>query len=591
MSRLFVAILAFFASSYAMAETKSTVQYHISITNPQTHYASVSVTAKAGSDGVLHFSMPVWTPGSYLVREFARNMENIKATCGGQPIAVQHVSKNSWMVSNCKNQEVTFSYDLYAFELSVRTSFIDAAQAFLHNTSVFVMVEEYKNQPGTVAMQYPAEWKQCSSSMGMLDGKYQFADYDELGDSPIEIGNHELLSFEVRGIPHQVAMVGLNNADPAKFTADLKKMCETMTNIVDAHPCNNYLFIVQHVEAGGGGLEHKNSCTVMMPRWNYIDAGKYQSFLGLCAHEYFHLWNVKRIRPVELGPFDYLHENHTRQLWVAEGITSYYDELALLRAGLVGKSEFLNTLETYINALENRPGSKVQTLAESSFDAWIKEYRPNENSKNTSISYYSKGLVVAALLDAQLSTLTKGEKHLDDLMRLLYQRFYIEKKRGFTEAEFISAASEIARIGMQSFFDQYVYSLQVPDYKGIFGSTGLLVTLSTQTSRSTGLSTALENGRTVVKSVTRNSPAWVCGINVNDELIAVNGARISNNTEEIIRQIGNPGILTFIVNRAGIVSEITMNMVPTEISNISLDLPAKPEPELETILSKWLGTH
>jgi predicted metalloprotease with PDZ domain len=355
---------------------------------------------------------------------------------------------------------------------------------------------------------------------------------------------------------------------------------------VGVHPSKEYLFIVQNVEAGGGGLEHLNSTVVVMSRLNWKDEAKYKSFLGLCAHEYFHLWNVKRIRPVELGPFNYHEENYTEQLWVAEGVTSYYDELAMMRAGFVKPAQFLATLESYVNDLENRPGSRVQTLAQSSHDAWIKEYRPNENSKNTSISYYAKGLVVAALLDAKISTATQGKKNLDDLMRLLWKRYYTEKQRGFTVAEFEAAAAEVAGTDLKAFFDKHVRSLGTPEYQGIFSEAGLTVNIKTDQRQISGMTTSAENGKTVVKFVESNTPAWNSGVNVNDELIALNGFRINNDADDLLKKLSFPGTSRLLISRGGIVREIDFVFSTTGRYSLSLGFEKdKKSPALE----KWLG--
>jgi predicted metalloprotease with PDZ domain len=340
------------------------------------------------------------------------------------------------------------------------------------------------------------------------------------------------------------------------------------------------------VEAGGGGLEHLNSTVVVMNRLNWKDESKYKSFLGLCAHEYFHLWNVKRIRPVELGPFNYEAENYTEQLWVAEGVTSYYDELAMLRAGFVKPAQFLATLESYVNDLENRPGSKIQTLAQSSHDAWIKEYRPNENSKNTAISYYAKGLVVAALLDAKISSSSNGKKNLDDLMRLLWNRFYIEKKRGFSPAEFESAASEVAGIDLKPFFDKHVRSLETPDYREIFSDAGLTVNIKTEKRHVSGMTTALENGKTIVKFTENGTPAWNAGVNVNDELIAINGFRINNDADELLKKLSYPVPAKLMVSRAGIVKELDFKFSLTGRFALSLGFE---KDKATPALLKWLG--
>lgn len=589
MRNLFVTLLICFVPAITMAKNKPTLAYHVSIPLPQTHYAEVSISISDVTTADLHFKMPVWTPGSYFIREFEKSVEGASATVDGHSVKIERPDKNTWKISGTKNKNVQFSYRVYAFEASVRTSFIDADGAFLHNTSLLMYPEELLRTAGTLNLKLPESWKNVSTTLESDNaGNYIFSDYDELADSPIEAGNHEILEFTVMDVPHRVAMVGLNNCDSKKFTEDLKKMCETMAGIIGEHPCKQYLFIVKNVETGGGGLEHANSCTVMMGRWNWTDEKKYKGFLGLCAHEYFHLWNVKRLRPVELGPFNYSAENYTDLLWVAEGITSYYDELAMLRAGLTDREGFTEVLEGYINRLENRPGSKVLSLAQSSRDAWVKEYRPNENTANTAISYYSKGLVVAALLDAHICRLSKGEKNLDDLLRLLYKRYYKELNRGFTPEEFTKAASEIAGADLSSFFEKHVYTTETPDYGKILSSAGLNVDAEISDAYKLGITTAIDNGKTIIKEVTAQSTAWFGGLNVGDELISLNGTRVNNDADKILDIIGQPGIITAVISRSGIVREITMNAIPLKTVNYILsvnDSPGQYTPALE----KWLG--
>ena len=589
MRKYFMILLLSFVTEIGMAKTA--LHYTLTITAPQTHYASVQIEVLDVDKDSLTFSMPVWTPGSYLVREFGKSVENVRITVDGKPASFSHISKNQWRVNQTKGKHVTFQYDVYAYEFSVRTSFIDASHAFLHNTSIFMQVEAYADQPGTLSLNFPDTWKTVSTTLPETrNNSYTFSNYDDLGDSPIEIGNHEEYEFTAYGVKHKVAMVGRNNCDIPKFLSDLVLTCETMSSIIQEHPCSTYLFIVQNVEAGGGGLEHANSCTVMMPRWNWSDPNKYKSFLGLCAHEYFHLWNVKRLRPIELGPFDYNAENYTSQLWVAEGITSYYDELSLLRMGLVTQQEFLNTLAGYMSDLANRPGVEVQSLSESSHDAWIKEYRPNENSKNTSISYYAKGLIVAALLDIEICTATAGNKNLDDLMQYLYQEYYKKQHRGFTEAEFQSAATSIAGKNLDSFFKAMVYTPGNIDYAAFFSNTTVPFSEKSARVYTSGATTALDNGKTVVKFLLRGSSFYNQGINVNDEIIAINGIRVQNNIEQLLEQQGNPAKIDVLVSRSGLVLSIPVAMEshPSK-TTYSFPLQKLSKDSSTEVLEKWLG--
>jgi predicted metalloprotease with PDZ domain len=352
-----------------------------------------------------------------------------------------------------------------------------------------------------------------------------------------------------------------------------------MAKVVNDHPCKRYTFIVQNVENGGGGLEHKNSTVLMMSRWAYTDAARYKGFLGLVAHEYFHLWNVKRIRPAELGPFNYRQENYTDLLWLAEGITSYYDEIALMRAGIVTRKEFLGTMAGYVNAHENRMGARVATISEMSHDAWIKEYRPNENSKNSTYSYYSKGVIVGFLFDAWIAASTNGSKHLDDVMQYLWRTHYKNKAlgeegAGITEKDFLNAVKTVilsgkgnpdAGKGSEFTFDQFakqlLHSTEIPDYSGLMKAAGIDIKITESQSKKFGLTCELSSGRTVVKGIHAHPTAtgFQLGVNVNDELIALNGVRIENNIDDLFLKLGEPKELTLVVNRAGLLREIKGN--------------------------------
>ena len=556
------------------------LNYKISILHPQTHYAKISIELKASTDD-LHFTMPSWTPGSYLMREFAKSVDRVKASINGISIPLTKTAKGTWTVSGVRSKKVLLEYDLYAFELSVRTSFIDADQAFLHNTSVFMLVEECKNETGQLVLDYPSAWKEVSTSLDTMNGAYVFENYDELADAPIQIGNQTIFHFEVAGVPHEVAMVGPSNADEKKLSRDMQRMCQIMTDVIGEHPCKKYVFIVHNVESGGGGLEHKNSCTVMMPRWSYTDLKKYHSFLGLVAHEYFHLWNVKRIRPAALGPFDYANENHTNLLWVGEGITSYYDEMSLYLFGYYDKQTYLDKLAGYIERVENQPGSQLQSLSESSWDAWIKAYRSNENSANTGISYYTKGLVIAMLLDAEIIHATRGKKNLDDLMRYLYAEYAIKKDRGFTDQEFNEAVQKVCGKNMKSFMNEYVYDTKTPEYKETMKKISIQLNQKYQNKKILGLRTNLENGKTIVKYINSKSCSYLGGINVKDELISINGIAVKDNADDVLQALDDKNTaLTVMVVRSGLLKEIRMDYHPLNYQDWSFIKPK------ETPLSK-----
>jgi predicted metalloprotease with PDZ domain len=510
------------------------VRYSLRMSKPETHYFEVEMELSNFKSATLDIKMPVWAPGSYLVREFASKVNLVRAKdAQGKSLEVTKVDKNTWRIQTNKASKVVVNYEVYAFELTVRTSFLDQTHGYVNGTSVFMYVDQFKHLPGKLTVIPHASFKKVATSLsreteGLAADNahfFKFSDYDELADCPIEIGNHLEFSFTASGIPHHVAMYGEGNFDVEKLKYDMAKIVEACTNVYGQNPNKEYWFIIHNTTSGGGGLEHTTSTTLNVNRWTYTGS-KYLGFLSLVAHEYFHLWNVKRIRPIELGPFDYDKENYTTLLWVMEGFTSYYDELILRRAGYYTEDEYINTLFSSINSVENQPGTRVQPVAHSSFDAWIKAYRPNENSYNSTISYYSKGQVLAALFDAMIVANSKGKRSLDDLMRRLYDEYFVRLKRGFTESEFKKELESLTGAKLDDFYAKYIHGTDVIDYDGILSKVGVNVRNAGRSEPVFGSSVSEENGKLVVKRVTSGSAAERAGLSVHDEIIAFNGFRV-----------------------------------------------------------------
>jgi len=621
-------------SADAKKNTAPRVHYNINISDPKSHYADVTLRLEELTPGAVEIYMPVWTPGSYLVREFAKNVESVSARGlsleeskmvfaeeplnFGTALSPKKLDKNTWRLTIPKNVAAAeFHYRVYCFELSVRTSFIDEDQALLNMASVLMTVKGSEHLGGDLSIDFPVRWFNHASALEFSEElylaekeyteselrsllkrrDYTYPNFDDLVDAPLQLGNFPVFKFDVNGVPHEVAMVGRNNADLNKLRDDMQLMCRTMAKVVNDHPCKRYTFIVQNVEAGGGGLEHKNSTVLMMSRWGYTDAARDKGFLGLVAHEYFHLWNVKRIRPAELGPFNYRQENYTDLLWLAEGITSYYDEIALMRAGIVTRKELLSTMAGYVNAHENRMGARVATISEMSHDAWIKEYRPNENSKNSTYSYYSKGVIVGFLFDAWIAAQTGGSKHLDDVMQYLWRTHYKNKAlgeegKGITEKEFIDAVKTVivngqgsakpglvTKMSFDQFAQQLLHSTDIPDYNALLKEVGIETKFTESQSKKFGLTCELSNGKTLVKGIHAHPMAagFQLGVNVNDELIAINGVRIENNIDDLFLKLGEPKEITLLVNRGGLLRECngTFSQYPEYKYEFSLPLASK----------------
>ncbi len=502
------------------------ISYTISTAEPHTHYAEVSLTVSNYTKEYIDFKLPVWAPGSYLIREFPRFVEDFKASYSRSDLKSEKITKNTWRVYTNNQSSVTVSYKVYCNELSVRTSFVDDSHAYFNGTSVFMYVDELKQKEGTIKIIPHSNFKKIATSL-KSKGKntFSFINYDYLVDAPIEIGNHEEFEFKAGGTKHRVAIYGKGNYNIDTLKRDMAKVCQSATDIFGENPNKEYLFIVHNLTVGSGGLEHINSTTLQVNR-NTYEGGKYKGFLNLVAHEYFHLWNVKRIRPEALGPFDYEKENYTHLLWVMEGFTSYYQELILYRAGIYSKEDLVNKMRSKISYIENSVGNKVQSVTESSFDAWIKAYRPHENSANTTISYYSKGATLALMLEFEIINNTKGEKCLDDVMKYLYEEYAKKKKRGFTDKEFQDAVELIAGKKLDNFFQEKVFKPGEVDYKTRFNYVGYDFNKETVVKEDASLGARFSGNR--ITSLRRGGNAYDGGLNVNDYVLTIDGKKVKD---------------------------------------------------------------
>ena len=584
---VFSILLLLSISLYSFAQD---IHYKVSFPAPQTHYAKVEIEVSnlPKDKESIDFVMPVWAPGSYLIREFAKGVESVTSDS-----PIKKTSKNVWQVQTEGKSSVQIMYDVYGFEHSVRTSFIDASHAALIPTSVFMYVDGMKDEKATLEIEKPSYWKTISTSLKNKDGKeniFDIPNYDILADSPIEIGNQEVLEFEAAGVKHYVVMAGQGNYDKNRITKDMAKIVEAATKVWGENPAEDYKFIVHNSKHGGGGLEHLNSTSLVVNRMSYGTESGYLGFLGLVAHEYFHLWNVKRLRPFALTNYDYTQEQNTNLLWIFEGFTSYYDELLLTRAGFVGENGYLNTLSGNISAAENKKGRHIQPVTEASFDAWIKAYRPNENSGNTTVSYYGQGSVYAAMLDLMIIEATDAEKNLDDVMRYLYNEYYKKQKRGFTDAEFQAAVGKIAGKPFPSFFENVVYGTQMPDYATYLGYAGLKLIISENKSKATlGIRTRESGNNLTVSNTERDGAAYKQGLNVDDEIIAADDFRVTSTGElsEILQYKNVGDEVKLLIARDGLLQTLTIKLEADTTKGFRIEKIDNPSKKQQKVYQKW----
>lgn len=577
------------------ARSQVKVGFEVSFKEPQAHYVEMEMTISGLAKDYVDVKMPVWAPGSYLVREFAKSVEDFSATAGGKPVKFEKVRKNAWRVYSAKSNSIKIKYRVYGFEVSVRTPFIDESHAFLSSTGIFMYPDGLLKLPSTVKVIPFKGWSKVSTGLEPVAGQaftYTASDFDVLFDSPIEVGNQEVFDFMASGVKHEVAMYGGGNYDKERLKVDMAKVIEQATAIYGENPNKHYTFIVHNFERGGGGLEHLNSTVLGASRNAYNTPEGYLGFLNLVAHEYFHLWNVKRMRPVALGPFDYDNENYTTSLWVAEGFTSYYENKLMLRAGFIDPKTFVDGLVTAVASVTNTPGAKVQSAAESSYDAWIKGYRPNENSNNTGVSYYSKGEVVGLLMDLEIAQATKGTKSLDDVMKAMYLQGKA-LKRGYTDAEFKAMVEKVSGKSFTDFWAKYVNGTHPVEYDKYFGYAGISVKNQNEGNSIPyiGVASKKTEGRIIISAISRNSAAWVDGLNVNDEVISVDGVGVEAALERMpVITSKKPGeVVTVKVRRDGIEKDIKLTLKASPNIKLAAEIQGN-APESQVLVRKgWMG--
>lgn len=513
------------------------INYTVSMPRPHTHLFEVeaSLRYRGAAPAALDLLMPVWTPGSYLVREFERHVQEFDARDGsGRTLNWAKTNKNTWRVETAGAREVRVRYRVYANELSVRTSDLNDRHAFWNNANLLMYPDGMLGAPATVKVEPYGDW-QIAAVLPAVAGAantYRAGNFDVLYDSPFLVGKFKTLSFEVRGVPHRIVIDGEGNYEPERLRRDAQRIVETEAEMMGEMPHRDYTFFLLLGPARGGGLEHLNSAAIIQRRFGFGTQSELLDFYSdLISHEYFHLWNVKRIRPEPLGPFDYTRENYTRLLWVAEGVTSYYEDRFLQRAGLMNDRQYLQLMAREMQKLQETPGRLLQSLEEASFDAWVEYYRQDEQTINSAVSYYDKGAVVGLLLDLEIRRRSDGARSLDDVMRALYND-YFKKGRNYTPADFQREAERAAGASLEEFFRRYVRGREELDYDAALGWAGLrLDTASDAAGRPAptvadlGATLEEKDERLTVKNVPSGTAAYEQGLSAADQIVAVDGYR------------------------------------------------------------------
>ena len=530
------------------------IRYSIVPKQPAAHLFEVTVTVADPDPSGQRFMLPVWIPGSYMVREFARNIVTLRAVNeAGRKVRVEKTDKQTWQAAPV-NGPLTLRYEVYAWDMSVRAAHLDDTTGFFNGTSVFLAAVGHEDAPCLVDIQKPAgpayrSWRVATAlpeargtkSYGF--GEYSAQNYDELADHPVTLGEFALATFKAHGVPHDIVIAGRVVAlDMARLAADLKRICEAQIALFEPKskkaPVDRYVFMTQAVSDGYGGLEHRASTALICNRTDLPVEGRpqttegYRTYLGLCSHEYFHTWNVKRIKPAAFAPYDLTRENYTSLLWLFEGFTSYYDDLILVRTGLISPEEYFALLGKVVGGVMRGSGRLKQTVAESSFDAWVKYYRQDENAPNAIVSYYTKGSLVALAFDLTIRAQTSNRKSLDDVMRLLWQRFgrdfYRGKPVGVAEDEVGAIFAEATGAELGALFEQAVRSTRDLPLETLLEPFGIsLAPERDKNTRPTLGARVRGGGDCTLAAVHDGSAAQKAGLSAGDVLVAIDGLRVT----------------------------------------------------------------
>jgi predicted metalloprotease with PDZ domain len=572
------------------------ITYILRFPAPATHYVEVEAQVPTERREHIELMLAAWTPGSYLVREYARHLERVEARSPeGDWRRVEKRRKNRWRIECDGAQAVMVRYRVYGREMTVRTNFICEEFALLNGAPTFLTVADAPRRPHDVRIEMPACWRESVTQLpaaGPAPHQYRAADYDALVDAPIVLGNPAIYEFDVHGRQHVLANVGESAIwDGPRSARDLQVIVEEQVAFWGGAPYDRYVFLNLITEASGG-LEHLASTVLMTSRWQSRTRKGYLDWLGLASHELFHAWNVKRLRPRELGPFDYEGENHTRGLWVAEGITTYYGDLVVHRAGLSTMREYLDQLSAQIHELQTTPGRLVQSLEDASFDAWIKHYRPDENSPNAAVSYYTKGAVVAFLLDMEVQRASGGARTLDDVMRTAFARYAGD--RGYTAPEFRALISEVAGSDLASWISRAVDSTAELEYGPVLEWLGLRFRadpLNPDQPQKAWLGAVTRNdgGRLVVAQVRRDTPAAEAGLNVDDEIVALDEHRVRPEGWDARMEAYRPGDrVTVLVARRERLTRLSATLGAEPRAAWRIEQLQNPTDQQRARLARWL---
>lgn len=564
------------------------IVYHLDFKAPEHHqvFVRIELEAEIFDNNELTLFMPSWSPGSYLMREYARNVRCVQAQSdSGEFVYCQQSDKGKWTIDLAKSElksaakTITFQYQVYCHELTVRTSHVDASHAFIHGPSVFMGVEKQQQRPIKLHVKIPAAWSKIATGLkdvSIVREEFVFAadDYDQFVDAPLEIGCHFSDGFMLDGKAHELAFYGdcPRQGGFAALKDDIKKIVEHISKAMGGMPYQEkYTFITHFVPGKFGGLEHLNSTALHFCPLKLADKKMYLKWLELVAHEYFHTWNVKRIRPVELGPFDYTREAMTRMHWLTEGLTSFMDQLFIYRCGFASLEDYMEMMKENFNRYLGCLGRRFHSLEDSSYNAWLVLYRPDENSSNSSISYYLKGGLVFFALHLMMA---KKSVKIDDLLKLLWKRYLEQPQKGVESSEVLAMIEDLAGADVRSSFEVMLQTTEEIDFEKLCSEQGMKWVWSEKSEAAwIGFQQETKGSRLFVKSVTLDGPFYRAGVNAGDELIAINHLRVdTDNFSDHLKSLGHNKNYKLTISRLGVVQELEFQVAsrPRQLEKIEV---------------------
>lgn len=595
LNKIYFIIASILIISMTNAEIQ-TVKYTLAMPEPSSHYFEAGLEMSGIEDNYIDLILPVWRPGRYYIFDFASGIQEFTAKdMNGKQFKWHKTNKFTWHIESAGNKllnEIHVSYKVYADEFEMRTRGLDEEHAFVNGTSVFMYSEKYRKLPVTLKVVPYKDWHVTTGLENSNGNRFEFSapDYDYFVDCPLEIGSQVDYSFDVGGKEHTISFFGDADYDIEKMKKDFTKIIKKNFEFWGSVPYDKYIFIIHCTPKSGGGTEHINSTVIGIKPSDFDDEESYKHILRLVSHEFFHTWNVKQMRPKGITPYDYTGENYTEELWIAEGGTSYYDELMILRTGQASLDDFIKEITDAVQDERTRPGYKIQSLAESSFDAWIKFWKRNQNAYDSQSDYYKKGSYLSLILDLEIRHSSKNRYSLDDVYRTLYENY--PPGSGYTNTDFIALCEKYSSRSLRNLFNDYLYGTKPIDWEKYLGYAGLVLNRDDSISLpETGIVISEFEGKIYVSNVLAGSLAEKYGLNLEDEIIAIDGIKADYKTaEQKLSELNEGEEVRLVLFRNNSLKYVTLRQNERDINKYQIGKKSNPAELQKSIFEKWLGT-